>query len=116
MNTTPNEEPLSPEDEALAAQFAEQLEEVQGLGINIDEEAQLWLTMGEMAVPITEAQAKEFTEAVYTTALAKIVAQRPEPPKQPSGDVRAAGWVITAGFGALVALGVWALAKVVVGL
>lgn len=103
----PNEEELTPEQEALAQQFAAELEGVTGGQIAEDENGAWWLTFGDFSVPMTTQQREEFAEWVYASAVAKVRSLAPQP-KKTSLDVRVAGWFIVLGFGGTV---VWGLAK-----
>ena len=102
-------EELSPEQEELAKKFAAELEGVSGIELNSpDEDGQLWLTMGDMAVPVTPEEAAVFSQAVYDSALARVRAMAPPPPKPTRPEVRLFAWTITLGFAGTVA---WALAR-----
>lgn len=101
----PNEEELTPEQEALAQQFAAELEGVTGGQIAEDENGAWWLTFGDFSVPMTTQQREEFAEWVYASAVAKVRSLAPQPTRL---EVRLFGWTLSLGAAGTVA---WGLAK-----
>lgn len=101
----PNEEELTPEQEALARQFAEELEGVNGGQIAEDENGAWWLTFGDFSVPMTAEQREQFAGHVYASAVSKVRSLAPQPVRF---EIRLFSWTVVLGFGGAV---IWALAK-----
>jgi hypothetical protein len=77
VSESPQDRPLTPEEEAIAAQFAEQLASSESMKTEEDEDGVWWFTYGDFTVPVTPEQQAEFAQTLYNSALAKARSMAP---------------------------------------